>query len=195
MDAVFRFTLIRHFPTIGNQQRRYIGWTDEPIMPVCVEPLEMDSTQIMTSDLQRTRETAALLFPTKSIHVDARWRECHFGQFEGKTYKDLEKNEQYRHWLDEQAVAAPPGGESLHMVRQRVWKALQTIQSNTVIITHGGPIRIVLEQFAPEEKPFWAWRIPHGMGYQLEWSSLQCWREGARCTSLSEVPITVKQPM
>lgn len=195
MDAVFNLTLIRHFPTIGNEQRRYIGWTDEPILPICVEPLDLERTQIISSDLQRTQQTAALLFPTKAVQLDQRWRECNFGQFEGKTYADLEKNKQYRQWINEQSVTAPPGGESLQMVEQRILAALQTIHSKTAVVTHGGPIRIILTRFAPEEKPFWSWDIPHGVGYQLQWSSLQRWKEGARCTSLSVVPLTVKQLM
>ena len=28
----FVLYLIRHLPTAGNEQRRYIGWTDEPIL-------------------------------------------------------------------------------------------------------------------------------------------------------------------
>ena len=26
--------LIRHLPTAGNREKKYIGWTDEPIEPV-----------------------------------------------------------------------------------------------------------------------------------------------------------------
>ena len=28
----FVLHLIRHLPTAGNEQRKYIGWTDEPIV-------------------------------------------------------------------------------------------------------------------------------------------------------------------
>ena len=28
----FVLYLIRHLPTLGNKERKYIGWTDEPIL-------------------------------------------------------------------------------------------------------------------------------------------------------------------
>ena len=32
--VVLRIHLMRHLPTAGNKQRRYIGWTDEPIVEI-----------------------------------------------------------------------------------------------------------------------------------------------------------------
>ena len=38
----FVLYLIRHLPTVGNKERKYIGWTDEPILESA--ELELEST-------------------------------------------------------------------------------------------------------------------------------------------------------
>ncbi len=64
---------------------------------------------------------------------------------------------------------------------------------NIAIVTHGGVIRELLVRYAPEEKLFWDWKIPHAGGYQLVWDNQDLWRRGERCTSLQVVPIMEKQ--
>ena len=46
------------------------------------------------------------------------WRESNFGEWEGKTYEDVEKDMDYRTWIDDPYEYAPPGGESLVEVRK-----------------------------------------------------------------------------
>ena len=147
------------------------------------------------SDLLRSRQSAALYFPESSFEADAGWRECNFGDFEGKTYADLEKNKNYRNWIDDPYMNAPSGGESLAQVEGRVLSALRRLPNEAVVVTHGGPIRILLTKYSPEEKGFWLWKVPHGSGYRLEWESREAFEEGKRCTSLSVVPITAKEIM
>ena len=55
----------------------------------------------------RAKQSAALYFPQASIEADASWRECNFGEFEGKTYAELEKNKDYRKWIDDPYAFAP----------------------------------------------------------------------------------------
>ncbi|MCM3744210.1 histidine phosphatase family protein [Sporosarcina luteola] len=188
--------LIRHFPTAGNLERKYIGWTDEPIVPVEDEEsyrfMKTDCRVVYGSDLLRARQSAALLMPDADYHADARLRECHFGEFEGKTYAELEKDMDYRNWLDDPQTFAPRGGESLEDVEKRVMDALVSLQNGAVVVTHGGPIRIALTRFSSEQRNFWSWRIPHGSIWKLEWRNYDEMKEGGRCMSLSEVPITGK---
>lgn len=191
-----RFVLhvIRHLPTAGNKGRKYIGWTDEPIIVTDLQG-DLAATQVVGSDLLRARQTAALYFPTADYEADCRWRECNFGDFEGKTYADLEKDKDYRNWIDDPYAIAPRGGESLVAVEQRVLSAFKQLSGGTVIVTHGGPIRVLLTKFSPEEKAFWSWDIPHGTGYRLEWQSEQAFKEGKQCVSLSAVPIMANGTM
>ena len=130
--------------------------------------------------------------PGAGYYADARLRECHFGDFEGKTYADLEWDNDYRNWLDDPQTYAPRGGESLAEVEKRVLEALVSLPNGAVVVTHGGPIRIALTRFSPAPSDFWSWTIPHGSVWKLEWRNHDEMKEAGRCVSLSEVPITGK---
>lgn len=188
-------TLMRHLPTIGNQQRQYIGWTDESIVDIGIVNCEMPwkPENVYGSDLRRCQESAALYFPKAVYKQDSRFRETYFGEWEGKNYALLKENQIYRSWINDPSTYAPPGGESLREVEKRVLSGLAELpedESDYFIVTHGGPIRILLTRFSPQENDFWSWHIPHGSAWRLEWHSKEDWKEGRRCASLSAVPIT-----
>ena len=101
MELIF----FRHGATDGNREHRYIGSTDEPLSGECRELLKKNGTReriqglissgisaIYTSPMERCRETAELLFPKERYPNLLRreipdFRECDFGEFEGKTYR------------------------------------------------------------------------------------------------------------
>ncbi|MEZ7172540.1 histidine phosphatase family protein [Sporosarcina sp. OR05] len=186
--------LMRHLPTAGNRAKKYIGWTDEPIEPITEpETFRLSSMQqniVYGSDLRRARQSANIFLPHAIFHEDRRFRECHFGDFEGKTYADLEQDKDYRNWLDNPVLHAPKGGEGLKDVEKRLMAALHELPNDSLVVTHGGPIRIALNQFSPEPADFWSWQIPHGSLWKFEWANETTMKEGGRCTSLSEVPTT-----
>lgn len=193
-------TLIRHLPTVGNQRRQYIGWTDEPIVGIGDANYTLPWTPkiVYGSDLRRCRESAALYFPKAVYESNSKFRESHFGEWEGKTYDVLKDNETYRSWIDHPDSYKPPGGESLLEVRSRVLAALSSLpeeETDYFIVTHGGPIRLLLTEFSPEERDFWSWKIPHGAVWRLEWNARDDFREGKRCESLLAVPITENERM
>ena len=195
MASSHHLYLIRHLPTAGNREKKYIGWTDEPIGPVEEEFQMMPMLEggvVYGSDLIRAKQSAELIVPGADYYADARLRECHFGDFEGKTYAELEMDNDYRNWLDDPQTHAPRGGESLADVEQRVMDALVSLPNGAVVITHGGPIRIALTRFSPDSSDFWSWQIPHGSVWKLEWRDHDDLKEGGRCVSLSAVPITGK---
>ncbi|MDN4606037.1 histidine phosphatase family protein [Sporosarcina highlanderae] len=185
--------LIRHLATAGNRERKYIGWTDEPIEKGSDVFWNLSKTEIVHgSDLLRAKETAALLFPAAVYQADERFRECNFGDFEGKTYADLEMDRDYRNWLDDMETRAPRGGESMSDVERRVLEALIELPNGAVVVTHGGPIRIAMARYSPIPSDFWSWQIPHGSAWKFEWVTYDKMKEGGRCVSLSGVPITGK---
>ncbi len=194
MDHGFVLYLIRHLPTAGNEERKYIGWTDEPILATTTRS-QIPTQVVSGSDLLRARQTAELYFPQATYEANSSWRECNFGDFEGKTYADLEQDKHYRKWIDDPYTNAPHGGESLSHVEQRVLTVLKQLSSGAVVVTHGGPIRVILTKFSPMEKEFWSWDIPHGTGYRLEWESEEAFKEAKACTSISAVPIMASGTM
>lgn len=197
MASGFVLYLIRHLPTLGNKERKYIGWTDEPILDSADWNWSLSEApkHVYSSDLRRAKQSAARYFPQASFETNASWRECNFGEFEGKTYAELEKDMDYRKWIDDPYAFAPLNGESLKDLEMRVVEALKQLPNKAVVVTHGGPIRVVLTKFSFVEKGFWSWDIPHGTGFRLEWESDKAFEEGESCTSISAVPITANETM
>ncbi|TQR18062.1 histidine phosphatase family protein [Psychrobacillus soli] len=189
MANPFTITLVRHLPTQGNLEKKYIGWTDEPIMEgIKTKNRPLTMKQIIGSDLVRCKQTAAQVFSGIPYKENANFRECSFGEWEQKTYNELKEDSLYSKWLDNPRKLAPPNGESLEQMEARVLQAFyEAVEelSQPVIMTHGGPIRFLLTKFANVEKSFWDWDVPHGCSYELQWINKRDVLEGKRCTSFS----------
>lgn len=188
MDSYFILNLIRHLPTAGNQQKKYIGWTDEPILPVQVESV-LHHGAIWGSDLLRCRQTAFLLFPNADYHENPDWRECSFGLWEEKTYNQLMEDPHYRNWIDDPFRFVPPGGESLGTVADRVDRAVGTLTGGEefTVVTHGGPIRYLMSKATGEK--FQQQKAYTGHRHRLVWESRKAYEEGALCKSCSVEPL------
>lgn len=197
MARPYRLFFIRHLTTAGNEKRQYCGWTDSELVQTAGEAIEfpVDVEKVFGSDLLRTRQTAQIYFPQAQYSEDCRLRECHFGDFEERTYEELKGDPDYRNWLDDPWQVAARNGETLRQVKSRVLEALQDLPNDAVVVTHGGVIRLLLDAFAPDFRSFWEWQVTNGSIWQFEWTNEQQWKERARCTSLSEVPITAKRSM
>ena len=100
--------LIRHGMTAGNQKKRYIGRTDEPLCQEGRERLEQirkcalyeRPDLLYVSPMLRCLETAQILFPGMKQSVIADFRECDFGEFENQNYLELAGNANYQKWID-----------------------------------------------------------------------------------------------
>jgi alpha-ribazole phosphatase len=193
----FQLTLIRHLPTPANVARRYIGWSDESIVHTdwVINPAITCTEIIYGSDLRRCHETANLFYPNVTYQGFQAFRELSFGDWELKTYEDLKDDSAYRQWLSNPLVASPPNGESFQVMGERVLAGLKGLHGSCpVVVTHGGPIRFLLTQFAPEEKDFWSWDVKHGDRWSLSWSCRELFEEGKRCESLSVERLMEKEP-
>ncbi|WP_237389649.1 histidine phosphatase family protein [Bacillus sp. USDA818B3_A] len=201
MDDHVVIALFRHGLTEENKRKAYMGWSDSPL---CPETQNLATTRTyecyFSSDLQRCVRTANLMFGNAEIFHLKELREMNFGKWEGKTYEELKDEELYRQWVDDPITIHPPDGESYPQFSKRVqnsWNQItQMLLSKNIrrcaLITHGGVIRLLLEKFAPEEKPFWSWNVPHGTGFELIFEKVAL-RRRERCTLLQEVPITGKE--
>jgi alpha-ribazole phosphatase len=156
-----RLILVRHGETDWNAAKRFQGQADIPLnrtgqrqAAAVARMLRHDTVQaIISSDLRRAQETARVIAaPLQlTINPDSRWREMAFGDWEGLTYDVL----QHRHpkrlvaWYDDPLQMAPPNGETLIHVANRVrtaWHDLRATYANqtVVLVAHGGPLRILL---------------------------------------------------
>lgn len=195
MARRYRLYFVRHLTSTANEKRQYAGWTDCDIVKTERRPIDFLSAEVHGSDLKRTRQTAEIYFPNAEYHADPRWRECNFGVFEGKTYEQLKGDAAYRGWIDDPWQKAPQHGETLQQVKDRALEALYGLENNSIVVTHGGIISILLHTFSKEPREFWQWRAENGSVWKFEWADETDWKEGKKCRSLSEVPITAKPRM
>jgi alpha-ribazole phosphatase len=159
--------------------------------------LDLKADFIVSSDLMRCRQTCEILIRDRFVPVCEmkEWREMNFGDWEGKTYEELKEGKEYQSWLQSPFTVAPPYGESYIEFQRRIETALtRTLElsehlkaHHIIVVTHGGPIRYLLERYAPVKRSFWEWNVPFGGGFTF-YSTLERWRERKRCISLSEVP-------
>lgn len=199
MDYAVTVYLIRHARTKSNIKHRYLGWTDEAILSDQDLPvIDDDCVAVFGSDLKRCKQTAKLYFPNALYYTDAGFRESNFGEFEGKTYDELKGIPQYRQWIDDPNHLAPPSGETLIEVTNRCIDAFKRLPRDFAVyplILHGGTIRTLLVQLAPTPSEFWDWHVSHDELFKLQWATIEAFKEGKRCTSLSVVPIMASMNM
>lgn len=112
-----------------------------------------DWDRVITSPLKRCQKFAELITKRAAIplEVDERWREIHFGQWEGQKFETIFQqfpNEAHWYYVRPDKFT-PPGGESIKKARRRVVKAYKQIlerhrDEHLLVVQHGGTIRLLL---------------------------------------------------
>lgn len=153
---MLHLTLVRHGSTRLSRERRYQGWTDEPLSPEGEEEARLLGERlraerfgrVVTSDLSRARDTAAIALPEAAASEDPRLREMDFGAWDALTYDEAVRRDRARleRWIDAPHRTRPPGGESLADFRSRVAAAVDALPRNgeVLLVAHGGPLRTIL---------------------------------------------------
>lgn len=168
-------TLIRHFATAGNLEKRYIGTTDEPILPVAEKKQMPRAEIVLTSPMIRCRQTAEFLYPEVEQIVWDGFRECDFGAFEGKNYLELTGDPSYQAWIDSGGELPFPGGESkasfCERTRATFERAVEDLMEQKIeraaIVAHGGTLMAVLSAYAVPKLGYYEWSCGNGCGYQV----------------------------
>lgn len=150
-----RVFLLRHAKTLGPSALN--GSTDIAVADEVQDELAQllnshGFTHIITSPLRRCADLAhklQALNPSLTVAIESDFREMHFGEFDGQPFDALAP-----HWAmlevfwQSPAEHPLPGAERLADCYQRVTQAWQrrlpSCPDNTLIITHGGTIRLLL---------------------------------------------------
>ena len=111
--------LIRHGITQGNLDGKYIGQTDLALCPegkkqietLCADEIYPEVDKVYSSPLTRCLETAEIIYPEQKLMIVDEICEMNFGEFEGKTQRQLQDLREYTDWLRGGSDAAPPSGE------------------------------------------------------------------------------------
>lgn len=173
---------VRHGRTAGNRESRYVGRTDEPLLPesltelegVAMPPVEL----VVASPMLRCRQTARALYPGVPLWIEKDLREMDFGDFEYKNYEELNGNPAYQAFIDSGGVLDFPGGEPLLAFKERCRRAFAGTMERlagknlkaAAFVVHGGTIMAILEGFASPEKGYFDWQIKNGAYIRGLWT-------------------------
>ena len=160
MSEAARVLAIRHGETTWNVDTRIQGQLDIGLndtgrwqagrlaQALAAEPI----TAIYASDLGRAFETAEHVGRATGVPVipEPGLRERHFGEFQGRTFADIETAlpEQSMLWRTRDPDFAPTGGESLKQLRERVVSTAQLLAARhpgelIVMVGHGGVLDVL----------------------------------------------------
>ncbi len=111
-------------------------------------------TTVVTSPLERCRETAKLMAPGLRAVADRRLLECDYGEWTGQEIKKLAKHKLWRTVQVQPSGARFPGGESLQEMSARVVGAVRARDAEVeaehgehavwLAVSHGDPIKAIL---------------------------------------------------
>jgi broad specificity phosphatase PhoE len=184
--------LVRHAHT--EMAGKFCGQIDPPLSTEGLAQLAKLSekltghsfTHIFSSDLARTRQTAAAIASRHSlpIHLLRSLREISFGSWEGMDWDQVAAQDPAyaQRWLDHYPSIAAPGGEGLEDFRNRIRDAMDSIADQVrggcaVVVTHGGVIRTFSGNLARRGNPnefrcdyVGCWKISRE---QQQWSTLR----------------------
>jgi phosphoserine phosphatase len=150
--------IARHGQSDWNQEKRWQGHADRPLTERGREQaqaladrlahIELDA--VYSSDLQRARDTAALVAESQGLEVQQlpELREVDVGSWSGLTRAEAEERfpEGFMRWRD-----GYPGwrdGETYEAMTDRVLGAIDRIAAEhegrrVLVVSHGGPIRAI----------------------------------------------------
>jgi len=142
--------LVRHGRTDANAAGLLLGRADPPLddlgraqaARIAEAMAEVEIVRVVTSPLQRARDTAAAL--GRPVTVDERWIELDYGEFDGVVARDVAADV----WTEWRAdpTFRPPGGESLADLGGRVRAACEELReealaADVVVVSHVSPIK------------------------------------------------------
>ena len=163
-----RFILVRHAETEGNAAKNAATkvWQGASDSPLTVRgELQVSATAshvavlhhrnpidvVYVSSLLRARRTAdaisqAIGLPVQTEHA---LREFDLGDWEGRTFAELEEVEKLSQRWEVDPYFTPPGGESPHIFQRRIVTVFENLASRNpnhtmLVVTHGGVIRNLL---------------------------------------------------
>lgn len=154
-----KFLMIRHGQSEANLTKRFAGHWDSPATELGLAQAELAAKYVVanyrvdaiySSDLKRAvavgeavaRETGVQMYP------DALLREIHAGQWEGRSFEEInEKFPAYQVWRNDIGNACCDGGETVAQLQKRIIGRLEAIakqhpNQTVVIATHATPVRV-----------------------------------------------------
>lgn len=173
--------IIRHGMTKGNKEHRYVGVTDEELLPEAEEYLACKKmplvNRVYASPKRRCLQTAALLYPALNPIIIGELAECDFGAFEYCNYQELNGNPDYQHFIDTNGQSGFPNGEDRKSFQARSLRGFEKVLAkerefgdlqDIALVVHGGTIMAVFDELARPHKDYYDWQVKNGEGFVAE---------------------------
>jgi broad specificity phosphatase PhoE len=175
-----RILLARHGETDDNREPlRFQGFRDTELngtgrrqaAELAERLADAGIRSLWSSDLTRAAETAKIIGQRIGLEsrLDDRLREANRGEWEGRLFADVEREEpdRYAAWLRAGEQFRFPGGESLREQSDRVHAALEQIRRGgelpALVVCHGGSIRVTICRCDPRGlDAFHQFKVPNG---------------------------------
>lgn len=142
--------LVRHGETKWSLSGQHTGITDIPLtengreVAKLFEPLfaKIDFALVLTSPLQRARETCELAGLGKQAEVERDLMEWNYGEYEGLTTKQIQtKSPKWKLFYD-----GCPGGETPEQIAVRADRVIAKVRAthgNVALFAHGHILRVL----------------------------------------------------
>lgn len=177
--------LVRHGESTLNVKKVYYGWTDCQLSEDGIRQANhikkisqnIDYEYIISSPLKRALNTAQiiqsnkeLINNTKEIIIDDRIKEINFGDWENKSFKQLQdlNSDTFNKWCTDWKNTAPPCGESFMDLYKRVVEFTNHLteeyqNENVLVVAHQGTLRIIVSYLLKlNEDGYWNFEFEQG---------------------------------
>ncbi|MCI5568805.1 MAG: histidine phosphatase family protein [Candidatus Alectryocaccobium sp.] len=175
-----RVVFIRHGRTAANNERRYIGKTDEGLTYdgadelLSVRDNAEEPDEVFSSPMKRCLQTVRVIFGNIKPVIINDWTEMDFGSFEYKNYEELKDDPDYRHWVDEGCTGYVPNGESRSTFIKRTMRGFKDFVrecqnrqiKKAAAVVHGGTIMAILSGLTGRD--YFDFMCECGHGYRTE---------------------------
>ena len=180
--TVKKLYLIRHGETDFNKKRFFYGKADVSINETGKEQASQIHqllkgraiSRIYTSQLKRTLETAAIIFPDQIPTAYKALNERDFGLWEGRTANEIQAAFPlvWEEWLESPFDVTPSKAEPFQKFKDRVQSIVEEIRETEddeiAIVGHLGVLRLIYQFLVDPEADFWSIDIPQGTVLLLE---------------------------
>ncbi len=155
--------LVRHGRTTANASGILAGWSPgveldevgrEQAHALGQRLAEVPLQAVVTSPLERTRQTAAAIIDGSSravdVHVDEAVGECHYGDWTGRELKSLARDPLWKVVQSHPSAVVFPGGEAMSAMQQRAvaairgWNERLGADAVYAVVSHGDVIKAIV---------------------------------------------------
>ena len=174
-------TLIRSGVTEAGLQGRFLGIIDEPLSEEgktsliwrAANGIYPGAELVFTSGRSRSLATARIVYPKQPAIVLRELEPYDYGEFAGRSYRELERDPAFVRWLSSSGAASIPGGEAPYTFTSRCAGGFRQIVreaeckglGQTAVITHLSVIQSILRRYHIPRPLYQDWQVDFGGGF------------------------------